>query len=404
MNKNIWIINEYAGSPYHGMEFRHYYLGKEFVKLGHNVTIISSSYSHLFKNLPKKRRENLDGVEYLWLKTLNYGNSHNKKRVLKWFIFMLKCFLLPFMLKKPDIIVVSPMAPFPILPAWIIAKVYKAKLIYEVKDIWPLTLVELGGFNVSHPFIRVMGWFEKFALSRSDVIVSNLQNYGEHMKELGIQRDFVWISNGVDIDELQEIEPLEKDILKQIPKDKFIVGYTGTIGVANTLDSFLESMKYLSNENITFILVGDGQEKERLIQKYAHPNIIFIDSIPKKQVQNALKLFDVCYIGLKKEKLFKFGVSPNKLYDYMFSSKPIIYGIESGENIVDEANCGLTVEAENPKAITDGIIKLYEMSKEEREKMGKRGRKYVLEHFTYEKLAKKYEKVLCKGSYKGVVS
>ena len=102
--KNIWIINEYAGTPYHGMEFRHYYLGKALVKLGNKVTVISSSYSHLFKNLPEQEKETIDGVDYLWTKTFNYGTSHDKKRVLKWFLFTLKVFSLPFRLKKPDVI------------------------------------------------------------------------------------------------------------------------------------------------------------------------------------------------------------------------------------------------------------------------------------------------------------
>ena len=126
-------------------------------------------YSHLFKSLPKQKKENLDGVDYLWLKTFNYGTSHNKKRVLKWFYFMFKIFFLPFMLKKPDTIIVSPMAPFPMFPAWILSKIYKAKLIYEVKDIWPLSLIELGGFSKAHPFIRFMSWFEKFAINKSDI-------------------------------------------------------------------------------------------------------------------------------------------------------------------------------------------------------------------------------------------
>lgn len=394
MSKNIWIINEYAGSPYHGMEFRHYYLGKELTKLGHHVTVISSSYSHLFKTLPKEKKETIDGVEYLWLKTLNYENSHNKKRVIKWFIFMMKIFFLPFMLKKPDVIIVSPMAPFPILPAWVLSKVYGAKLIYEIKDIWPLSLVELGGFSLNHPFIRVMSWFEKFALNKSDTIVSNLQNYGEHIKELGIQRDFEWISNGVDLDELRQIEPLSEEILKQIPKDKFIVGYTGTVGVANALDSFLDSMLYISNENIVFVLIGDGQEKEKLAQKYIHTNIVLINSISKKQVQSALELFDICFLGWKNEELYKYGTSANKIFDYMYSGKPILNAFSGGKNILDIANCGLSVEAENPKAIADGIIRFYEMSQEERAKIGQNGKEYVLEHFTYEKLAKKYEELL----------
>ena len=394
--KTLWIINEYAGSPYNGMEYRHYYLGKEFTKLGYNVNIISSSYSHLFYKLPKKRKENIDGINYLWIKTLNYGNSHNKKRVLKWFLFTLKIFFLPLSLKKPDVIIVSPMAPFPIFPAWIVSKIYKAKLVYEVKDIWPLSLIELGKFNSRHPLIKLMSLFERFALKRSDVIVSNLQNYGEHIKkDLGLNKDFVWISNGIDLEEIKNTSPLDDKTKNLIPKDKFLIGYVGTIGLANALESFCETAKILKDKKeILFVLVGDGQEKKKLINQYGNlDNILFIDAIPKKQVQSMLTLFDICYIGFKKEKLYEYGVSPNKLFDYMLSGKPILYSINSRKNIVDIAKCGITVDAENPKAIADGILKLYEMPQEELKKMGENGRKYVLQHFTFEKLAKKFMEV-----------
>jgi len=396
--KNIWIINEYAGTPYHGMEFRHYYLGKELVKLGDTVTVVSSSYSHLFKNLPKQKRENIDGVDYLWLKMFDYGESHDKRRVLKWFLFMFKLFFLPFSLKKPDVIIVSPMAPFPILPAWVLSKLYGAKLIYEVKDIWPLSLIELGGFSPKHPFIRMMAWFERFALTKSDLIVSNLQNYGEHIqKDVGIKREFEWISNGVDLDELAQNEPLDKEVAKQIPKDKFIVGYTGTVGVANALDSFCEAAKIMQeNDGIVFVIVGDGQEKANLMQKYAKlSNLLFIEAIAKKEVQSMLSLFDVCYIGLKKENLFKYGVSPNKLYDYMYSARAVLYAIDSGKNnIVKTAECGVSVEAQDPRAIADGIQELYAKEKEDREKLGKNGREFILEHFTYDKLAQRYQDLM----------
>jgi len=397
--KNIWIINEYAGTPYHGMEFRHYYLGKELVKLGNKVTVVSSSYSHLFKNLPKAKKENIDGVDYLWLKTFDYGESHDKRRVLKWFLFMFKVFFLPFSLQKPDVIIVSPMAPFPILPAYLLSKLYGAKLIYEVKDIWPLSLVELGGFSPSHPFIRFMGWFEKFALKKSDIIVSNLQNYGEHMKnDVGIHREFEWISNGVDLDEIAQKEPLSAELQNKIPKNKFIVGYTGTVGVANALDSFCEAAKILEkNREILFVIVGDGQERENLLSRYKKlDNLMFIESIPKKQVQSILRFFDACYIGLKKESLFKYGVSPNKLYDYMYSAKPILYAIDSGDNnIVKTAKCGVSVEAEDAAAIAQGVEELYNMGNK-REKLGKNAKAYILEHFTYDKLAQKYQKLMGK--------
>jgi glycosyltransferase involved in cell wall biosynthesis len=390
MKRNIWIINEYAGSPNHGMEFRHYYLAKEFLQNDFSVTIISSTYSHLFKNSPKKGKEKIDDVNYLWLKTFNYGQSHNRKRVLKWFLFALKIFILPFRLKKPDVIIVSPMAPFSILPAWLIAKIFRAKLIFEVKDIWPLSLVKLGGFSPKHPFIQFMKLFENFALKKSDKIVSNLQNYDKYLEENRINRDFKWISNGIDLTEMKDIEPISPKLENLIPKDKFIVGYTGTIGTANALDSFLASSQYLKNDNIVFVLIGDGQEKGNLKLKFKSKNILFLDSIPKRQIQSVLNHFDICFIGWNKKDLYKYGISANKIFDYMYSGKPILNAFSGGENVLDIADCGITVEAENPQEIAKGVLKFYNMSEAERLKMGKNGHAYVINHFTYEKLSKDY--------------
>jgi len=390
MKRNIWIINEYAGSPSHGMEFRHYYLAREFLKYDFNVTIISSTYSHLFKNLPKKGKEQINDVNYLWLKTFNYGQSHNRKRVLKWILFTLKIFSLPFKLKKPDVIIVSPMATFPIFPSWLIAKIYGAKLIFEVKDIWPLSLVKLGGFSPNHPFIRLMKFFENFALKKSDYIVSNLQNYNKYLEKNGINREFKWISNGIDLTEMKEIEPISSQLENLIPKDKFIVGYTGTIGTANAIDSFLASYQYLKNDDIVFVLIGDGQEKDKLMLKYKSKNILFFNSIPKRQIQTVLNHFDICFIGWNRKDLYKYGISANKIFDYMYSGKPILNAFSGGENILDIADCGITIEAENPNEIANGILTFYNMPIDERLKIGKNGRDYVINHFTYEKLSKEY--------------
>lgn len=396
MSKNIWIINEYAGSPNHGMEYRHYYLSKELTKLGYTVTIVSATYSHLFKKLPKSGFEKVDGVNYLWIRVFNYGNSHSKKRVLKWFWFTFKLFFLRFRLSKPDVILVSPMAPFPIFPMWLQAKCSKATLIFEVKDIWPLSLIELGSFSANHPFIRFMRMFEKLALKKSHFLVSNLQNYKEHVANQRIEKPVHWISNGVDLDELSAIEPLSEEIRLNIPTSKFIIGYTGTVGIANALDSFCKAATLLKNqESIHFVIVGDGMEKERLVSLYSkESNITFIPSIPKKQIQSMLSLFDVCYLGWNDEKLYKFGTSANKLFDYMYSEKPIVNSFSGKGDIVQIAQCGVSVEALNPEAIAKGIEQLYNLEEETRKSMGKRGKEYVLEHFTYEKLAAKYHQLI----------
>jgi hypothetical protein len=397
VNKNIWIINEYAGSPYHGMEFRHYYLGKELVKLGNKVTIISSSYSHLFKHLPKEKRENIDSVDYLWLQTFDYGTSHNKKRVLKWFLFMIKVFFLPFSLKKPDIIIVSPMAPFSILPAWILAKIYKAKLIYEVKDIWPLSLVELGGVKSTHPLIRLMAWFEKFALKKSDIIVSNLQNYGAHIKnDVGLEREFKWISNGVDLDGLNQIEPLDSKIINQIPKDKFIVGYVGSFGISNAINFYLQAINIIDcRYDIVFIFLGDGKLKKEILKiSVKDSRIIVLDKVDKQTAFSVMSKSDLLFKGNPSHNIYKFGISPIKLFEYMLSATPIIHSTNVEQDIVKMSKSGISVEAENPNAIAKGIMDVYNMSQDERDILGANGKKYVLEHFTYEKLAHKYKELL----------
>jgi len=345
MPKNILIINEYAGTPYHGMEFRHYYLSKELIKQGYDITIISASYSHLFKSIPSTKGEytleKIDGINYLWIKVPKYKFSASKKRVLKWFIYTFKLFRLPFnLLQNPDYIIVSPMETMPVYPAYRLAKKFNAKLIFEVKDIWPLSIVELGNFSSNNFFIKFLKYFEKFAIKNSDLIISVLPNYGEYLKDNGFDKDFAYIPNGIDLDEMNKIESLDENILMEIPKDKFIVAYTGTIGIANALEYLVEAGKLLKDyNNILILIVGEGGEKENLINlAESYENIKFLPAIPKRQVQSLLKLVDVCYIGCKNKNLYKYGVSPNKIFDYMFAEKPIIHSINTKNDIISKAN------------------------------------------------------------------
>lgn len=396
MCKKIWIINEYAGTPKYGMTYRHFYIARELVKKGCEVTIISAAYSHFLTQLPKISgkftSEMIDGVNYFWVKVVKYPKSFCKRRVLKWFDFMFSLFRLPIKtMQKPDVILVSPTAPFSILPAWFWAKKFYSKLIFEVRDIWPLTLIELGGYSPSHPFVKFMGLFEKFALIKSDFVISNLPNYNLHIKELGINRNFEYLPNGISIEELVDIEPISEDLKSKIPKNKFIVGYTGKFGISNAVDDLIAAIGKLKNYNdIFFVLVGNGQEKEKLKESCSDlNNIIFFDSINKKQIQSMLEYFDVCYIGWKKKKIYEFGVSPNKIFDYMYSGKPILHAINTKNDIVSLANCGLTVEAENHEAIARGIIELYKMSPQKRNSLGQNGKKYVLKYHNYEYLTDK---------------
>lgn len=395
MKRHIWIINEYAGSPYHGMEFRHFYIGKELVNRGYRVTIVSSSFSHLFRMLPNTSREKIHGVDYVWLRTFNYKNAYNKLRAIKWFVFCLQVCRLPFIIDRPDLIICSPMASFVAIPSWVLAKLYNVKLFFEVKDIWPLSLIEFGGYSPNNLFIKFMSCAERFAIKKCDIIISNLKNYNVYLTDLNIKKNFHWISNGIDLEEMNQSEPLADKYSELIPKDKFIIGYAGSVGRTNALEALLDSLPLIDNPKIVIAIVGEGWYKERLVEKYGADNrIYFIPAVPKKQVSILLSHFDVCYIGLIKREIFKYGVSPNKLFDYMLSAKPIIYSINSLHSIVAEAKCGINVEAENSTQVAKAIEKIYAMPIEQRIKMGQAGKEYVLNNFTYDHLSSDLQKLI----------
>ncbi|GIV26964.1 MAG: glycosyltransferase WbuB [Bacteroidia bacterium] len=335
----------------------------------------------------------------MWIKVPTYSSAHSVKRVLKWFWYTLSLFFLPVKkIGKPDYIIVSPMQTMPIFPAYRWAKKIDAKLIFEVKDIWPLSIQELGGYSAKHPFIQILKFFERFAITKSDAIVSVLPNYQEYLKDEGFSRKFHYIPNGIDVNEVNNTEPLSEEVERLIPKNKFIVGYAGTIGKANALHYLIETAIILKdNPDIAFVIVGDGNEKEKLkqmVNKSSLNNVHFINSVPKKQIQSLLKKFDVCYIGLEHKQLFRYGVSPNKLFDYLYASRPVIFAIYSPGNVVEQANAGFCVYNSYPDEIANSILKLHKMPKEGRMEMGNKGREFVLKHHSFEILAKNYKKLL----------
>lgn len=403
--KTIWIINQYASTPQTGIGGRHYYLAKELAKQGHKVCLIAACYTHLLHHPPKLNGlfeiQSIEGFDFIWVNVPAYGDAHSKRRVWNWFSFAWKLLKLPpHISNKPDVIFASSPSPFIFLTAKRLAKKLHARLAFEVRDIWPLTLVEVGGYSVRHPFVRLMQYIEDKAYRESDVVLSNLPNAVEHMVSRGLERSkFSWIPNGFDLEEVSNNQPLSEYTLQFLPHKKFTVGYTGTLGVANALDSFIEAAHILRDTaEVNWVLVGEGKEKSSLLAKcesLSLNNVYFIDSIPKAQIQSMLAKFDVCYIGLTKNPLFRFGVSPNKLFDYFYSSKPVLYAIDSGKYLpVNGANAGVSIPAENPQMIADAILKLKAMSPEELAELGKNGRDYVMKYHNYSNIADKLAKVL----------
>lgn len=409
---NILYINHYAGSPKYGMEYRPYYMAKKWHEKGHKVRILAASYSHVRSVQPKiskKTSEMIDGIEYTWYPTPKYEQNgvarvKNILTFLKEVLLDSKNIVNEF---QPDIVMASSTYPMDIWIAQRISKLSNAKLIYEVHDLWPLSPIELGGMSPKHPFIQWCQLAENTAYKKSDAVVSMLPKVHEHMKVHGLDlKKLHIIPNGIVEEEWQtsNLQNLADGKLKQFLEDmkqqgKFVVGYAGSHGQPNALQFLIEAAKMIEteDESIVFVLVGSGLEKQNLLKlsnKYNLKNVFFFEPIVKTQIPDLLNYFDIAYIGLMSEPLFRFGISPNKLMDYMMAAKPIICAIKAGNDPVTEASCGITVEPENPQAIVDAVLQLKKLSNEERLQIGKSGHDYVKQNQTYSILSDKFLEVM----------
>lgn len=401
---NILYINHYAGSPEMGMEFRPYYLSREWVKMGHKVTVIAGDYSHLRKNNPKVSRdlqkETIDGIDYYWLKTGSY-DGNGVKRALTMIRFCTKLYKLEEWINrkiKPDVIISSSTYPIDAIPVHHIAKKSskKVKHIHEVHDMWPSTLTEIGGMSKWNPFVMLMQFGENYAYKNADAVVSLPQYAKEYMIKHGLKKDkFCYIPNGIVKEEWENALKLPEEHTAELDKikDKFVVGYFGGHALSNCLQTLLETADQMKDDAVHFVLVGDGVEKKSLIQ-YAKDkglnNVTFLPSIDKRAIPTLIEYFDCTYVGAKDSPLYRFGVCMNKMFDGMMAGKPIIFAINAPTTPVQEAECGIVVPPENPDAISQAINNIIKMSDDERNQMGNNGRETMIKKYTYEKLASQF--------------
>ena len=203
---NILLINHYAGSTRYGMEYRPYYLAREWVRAGHQVQILASTVSHVRSVMPKAGDEVIDGIAYRWFETPAYqGNGVG--RVLNIFSFLRQVWQQSCQIArdfKPDVVIASSTYPMDIWVARRLAKMAHAKLVFEVHDLWPLSPIELSGMSPKHPFVQLCQKAENDAYRDADVVVSMLPKVAEHMAEHGLDlRKLHFVPNGISLDEWQ---------------------------------------------------------------------------------------------------------------------------------------------------------------------------------------------------------
>ena len=375
---------------------RHYDFAKELVKRGHKVTIVASSFHYSkYKEMKEYNdkeylQENIDGVNFIWIKTSPYfGNGLSRVKNMLSYTYKVLNIIPRLNLKNPDIIIGSSVHLFAVYTAYKLSKKYNTPFIMEVRDIWPQTLIDMG-ISKWHPFIILLAWLEKHLYKKADKIISNLPYAYEHIQKFVSKDKFIWISNGVDLDNIKYI--------KKQKTDKFTISYTGAIGVANNLALLVDVAEKLKDKkDVYFRIVGDGAEKEKLqnlVKLKKLKNISIEDPVAKNEVSKILQSSDVLFLSLKDSPLYKYGISLNKLFDYMASGRVIIFSGNSKNNPIKDADAGYTIEPDDLKQLEQTILAIYDLQQDERNDIGEKIRKYAENNYSISILTDKLEKLL----------
>ena len=375
----------------------------ELARSGYQCAIITSD-SNQHSNVPsfnhKYLTESRDGIKLRWVKTLKYSSAKSIRRVGSWLHFEWRLLLMPKgELPKPEVIIVSSLSLLSVLNGFLLKRKYKCPLIFEIRDIWPLTLSEEGGFSRWNPLIVGLGAIERLGYKYSDAVVGTMPNLVEHVEEvLGYPRDVGCVPIGIDLEDIDDVQEIEVEYAeKYIPDNAFVVVHAGSIGISNALDVFLESAKVLSAKNldIHFLVVGDGDLKKQYQETYGHlPNLTFAPRVPRKMVQSVLKKCDLLYFSVFPSRVWQYGQSLNKVTDYMVAGKPIVASYSGYPSMINEAKCGSFVESGNILALTDEILRYRSMNHDDLEILGLRGRKWILENRSYSVLASNYLQII----------
>lgn len=385
---NIWYISKYANAD-NDSPTRQFFISKYLKKRGHNINLIYSQSNGYTNNRFYKLSKSIakDNVNCIILNGPNVNLGFNKKRIYSWIIFEINLFIYSitkFFNKKPDLIIASSLSLLTFFTAVVLKKILRCKLILEVRDIWPDTLVQSGKYKSNSFLVKLLKFIEIFGYKNADGIISTLPKFDMYLRDNGITNfKFKHIPQGIDLDLIKQ------DCTPSVNNQKFTVCYAGTIGKVNYVEELLTVATELKDlKTIEFYILGDGPLKNIMLEKYGHlDNIKFFDSINKKEVIPFLSKCDLLVNMWGNFSIYNYGVSPNKWIDYMMSGRPILVSYSGYKSILNNANCAFFTESNNIQQLKEKILIISKMDKEILNTMGHNGKTYAISKLNYEYLS-----------------
>ena len=401
----IWIVNHYADPP-DGLATRSFDIAKRLVEKGHPTTIFVCAFSHYHLRPARRlgwrlwRNDDVDGVMFVWIAANSY-RGNDWRRVLNMVTFSVLAFLSGLVRnERPDVVVGVSVHPLAALTGYYLARIKRARFFFEVTDLWPQTLIDFGLLREDGRVARAMRRLERYLFHRAERIVMLWRHTDEYVASQGIAPSkILWIPHGVELERYEELEPYQGG-----PDRPFRIMFLGGFVTSNSIDSILDAAVVLAKggrADIKFLLVGSGQERERLIERARSlnlANVEFPPAVPKREVGRTMGKADAFIYGLRDLPLYRFGISLNKLTDYLAAGRPIIFFGKSTYDPVRDAQAGFSVPPGDPEVLADAIERLVALTPQERMEMGERGRRYLMEHHNIPRLADRLLEVLATPS------
>lgn len=401
MGKVIWIVNHYASH----LEERHLNLATNFAAQGYDTVVITSSFHHgIHEYIYEEDCRFVDrapGVHYVYLKSKPRYDSNGVSRIINMLDFCLM--YLKYERKianafgRPDYVIASSAPPFMWEIGYVSSRRYKARFIAEFRDIWPLSLVEVQGVSPSNPLVKFFSIIEKRAYRRADAIVGTMPYAYKHVcDELGYPRNkFYWMPNGLDLEKAERGgDPLPEGLNGYLDSHWCCV-YIGSIVKSESIGYLIEAWKKVEDKDICFVIIGDGNmspDIDRIISECGDDRIRHFRSIAKEQIPMALEKAKCCLAAIPDYPLYRFGLSMNKLSDYLYSGVPVVFACNV-DNVVKEAG-GIVVPFGDDELMAAAIERVKHMSDEERASMAVTEKEIICQQYDYKVIAKNYLEML----------
>jgi len=343
---------------------------QEWIKKGHQITVITCvpNFPHgkVYDGYKNKfyQKENLDGIEVIRVWSYITSNSGFVKRVLDYVSFGIMAFFVG-LFKKHDVIIATSPQFFTTWAAWGISKIKRKPWIFELRDLWPESIKTVGAMKQG----KAIEFLEKIEIGlykSSDKVIAVTNAFKTNLISRGIDEDKIEVvTNGSNMELFYPRVKDEKLLNELNLKDKFIVGYIGTHGMAHGLDFIVRSIAKVENKTIHFLFIGDGAMKKTIVEITSSlklKNITFLNPIKKDDVPKYLSICDVSLAPLKKEDNFK-TVIPSKIFEASAMQKPTLLGVQGqAQEILEKYGAGVCFEPENEKDFLEKLNFLKEVS------------------------------------------